>query len=163
MEGVFLNGSDYDKRDILIKINNEHIEFFFYEQYVNRLEWVRDRTEKYENEGWEELDDEEKEINGFYWIGVDEWVNDKTNRLDRGDNWHRHMKRKNWFTKEMAEFINKNTGGVSKKITFKQWYIKIFKSTDESFNQMMDETSEYSVVNMIDLFDAYKRYLANYF
>lgn len=52
MEGVFLNGSDYDKRDILIKINNEHIEFFFYEQYVNRLEWIRDRTEKYENEGW---------------------------------------------------------------------------------------------------------------
>ena len=109
MEGVFLNGSDYDKRDILIKINNEHIEFFFYEQYVNRLEWIRDRTEKYENEGWEELNDEEKEVNGFYWIGVDEWVNDKTNRLDREDNWHKHMKRKNWFTEDMAEFINNNT------------------------------------------------------
>lgn len=55
------------------------------------------------------MDDEEKEVNGFYWIGVDDWVNDKTNRLDREDNWHKHMKRKNWFTEDMAEFINNNT------------------------------------------------------
>ena len=38
-----------------------------------------------------------------------EWIKDRTERLDRGDNWHTHMKEKNWFTKEMEDFINSKT------------------------------------------------------
>lgn len=42
----------------------------------------------------------------FYYIPTHEWVNDKTNRLEREDNWHRHMMEKTWFCQEMKNFIN---------------------------------------------------------
>ncbi len=45
----------------------------------------------------------------FYWIDKERWISDRTERLDRGDNFHNHMRHKNWFMEEMAEFINKNT------------------------------------------------------
>lgn len=42
----------------------------------------------------------------FYAIPVDHWTEDYTTRLDREDNFHNHMMRKNWFSKEMYCFIN---------------------------------------------------------
>jgi len=44
----------------------------------------------------------------FYSIPIKDWVYDKTNRLDRDDNWHKHMMEKNWFSEKMADFINKH-------------------------------------------------------
>lgn len=45
----------------------------------------------------------------FYDIPKYSWIEDKTDRLDKKDNWHLHMQRKNWFTKEMKDFIDSNT------------------------------------------------------
>jgi hypothetical protein len=42
----------------------------------------------------------------FYSIPKKEWDSDKTNRLDREDNWHTHMMNKTWFNQEMKDFIN---------------------------------------------------------
>lgn len=44
----------------------------------------------------------------FYHIPKREWINDKTNRQDREDNWHNHMMDKAWFTPSMKDFIDKN-------------------------------------------------------
>jgi len=109
MEQVFNNGSAGDTRQILVRIKDGYIEFFFYDQYLRQLNWINEETERRLESGEEELTEEEKGNNSFYWFGTDEWVKDKTQRLDRPDNWHQHMGRKNWFTKEMADFINKVT------------------------------------------------------
>lgn len=45
----------------------------------------------------------------FYSIPKEEWVSDKTNRLDREDNWNRHMMEKTWFNNDMKTFLNENT------------------------------------------------------
>lgn len=50
----------------------------------------------------------EVDVDEFYSIPVDEWISDRTERLDRGDNWHTHMDEKSWFTLEMKTFIDKN-------------------------------------------------------
>jgi len=42
----------------------------------------------------------------YYWLGTDEWKRDVTERLDRGDNWHIHMRHKTWFSDEMYQYIN---------------------------------------------------------
>ena len=75
-----------DKRPITIRINDDFVNFHF----------------KNEND------------RHFYTIPKDEWIYDKTNRLDRSDNWHIHMINKTWFTKEMKTFIDINTGDNGK-------------------------------------------------
>lgn len=80
----------YTPRDrvVLIKITKYHI-LFYYD--INRPQ--------------DELDE-------FYSIPVRDWISDRTERLDRGDNWHTHMKEKYWFTPEMKNYIDKNTQNV---------------------------------------------------
>lgn len=106
MQQVFNNGSNGDNRQILIKINDGYVEFFYYEQYLLQLKWIEEETERRLEYNGEELTEEEAGNHSFYWMGLEEWINDKTQRLDRDDNWHKHMRRKNWFTEEMADFIN---------------------------------------------------------
>lgn len=116
MENTFDNGSTGDNRRILIKIDSEHIEFFYLDQYLRKRNWIDEMEDKARNGECEELEDEDKEINGFYWIFSSEWESDKTNRLDRPDNWHTHMKEKIWFTSDMEKFINENTNIEIEKI-----------------------------------------------
>lgn len=105
MEKVFANGNHRDTRFILIKVDSEHIEFFFNEDYLRQLEWIENETE---NRMGEPLSDEEKENSGFYWIGSDDWIADANGaREGRPDDWLTHMNEKNWFTSEMADFIDK--------------------------------------------------------
>lgn len=106
MEQVFQNGSKHDKREIMIKIENGCVQFFFYEQYLKRKQWVEEETQRKLEYVEQELTEDESENNEFYWFELSEWVKDKTERLDRADNWHKHMIHKNWFTKEMASFLN---------------------------------------------------------
>lgn len=108
-EAVFSNGSKHDSREIMIRINEDYIEFFFYEQYLRQKEWIENETERRFQCGEEELTEDEAGNHNFYWFGKNDWKRDKTERLDRPDNWHKHMERKTWFTKEMTDFINKNT------------------------------------------------------
>lgn len=108
MEKIFANGNNEDKRDILIKINDVNIEFFFYDQYKRQNNYIQEMEEKYRNGECDKLEDEQKQIYGFYWINTYEWKHDKTNKLDREDNWHTHMKRKRWFTSNMEDYINNN-------------------------------------------------------
>ena len=81
-------------KQILIEIKNDH--FFFYHQsaidyFNNRKQYVEDNEI--------DSDDELEEPTNFYYIPINEWKRDKTENLDREDNWHNHMKEKNWFTK----------------------------------------------------------------
>lgn len=66
------------KRPITIKVNSDFITFHF----------------KNEND------------REFYSIPTNEWISDKTDRLDREDNWHTHMMSKTWFNNDMKNFIN---------------------------------------------------------
>lgn len=110
MKQVFNNGSDHDRRMILIEITEDHIEFFFNEYYLRKLEWIESETEKRLEHGQDDLTDEDLEVNGFYWVGKDDWISDRTKtRQGREDNWHYHMMQKNWFTQEMKDWIDKNT------------------------------------------------------
>ncbi len=109
MQKVFANGNERDTRDVLIKIDPLFIEFFFYDQYRHQENWIKEETERRLESGVDELDADEKRNDNFYWIGVEEWVRDKTERLDRHDNWRTHMKEKRWFSIEMEKFINDNT------------------------------------------------------
>lgn len=105
MEQVFANGNNRDGRDILIKIDSEHIEFFFNEDYIRQVAWIENETE---NRMGEPLDEDEKANHGFYWIGSDDWISDANGaRKYRPDDWLTHMKEKNWFTNGMANFIDK--------------------------------------------------------
>lgn len=108
MEKIFENGSRNDNRQILITIYNNFIEFFFYDQYRRQNNYINEMEEKFRNGECEELEEDQKTVNGFYWINTDEWVSDRTGRKDREDNWHKHMKTKNWFTHEMYDYIDKN-------------------------------------------------------
>ena len=108
-QSVFNNGSKHDTRDIMIRIDDTHIEFFFYEQYLRQKQWIEDETERRFQEGQDELLEDEAGNHGFYWIGTDDWHKSKKENLDRPDNWHNHMKEKNWFTKEMKSFLDLNT------------------------------------------------------
>lgn len=105
---VFNNGNGSD-RDIMIRIEDAFIAFYFYEQYLRQEAWIDEETENRLQNGMEELTEDEKGNHEFYWIPKDDWKRDKTQRQDRPDNWHNHMNHKNWFTQEMADFINKNT------------------------------------------------------
>lgn len=95
-----------EKFPVTIVINNDYIEFFKTNQIRSHKEWLKELSE-YE---LDELDEEQKQTSNFYWLGVDDWISDyRTTRQgeDRTDNWHRHIKRKNWFTDEMYEWLNK--------------------------------------------------------
>lgn len=110
-EGVFKNGSSNrgDTRDIMIRIEDEHICFYYYENYLRQKEWIEKETERRIEEGEEPLTQDESANHEFYWIDKDHWIKDATERQDRDDNWHTHMERKSWFTSEMKKFINQNT------------------------------------------------------
>jgi hypothetical protein len=91
--------------DITIRVSNGYIEFFKTQQVERHNEWLSSL------EDWQinELGDDQKQCNNFYWIGVDDWVSDyKTTRQEeeRTDNWHRHIKTKYWFTDEMYNWLN---------------------------------------------------------
>lgn len=113
MQEVFKSGSKHDQnvpRTIMIKIEDNLIEFFFYEQYLRQQNWVEEETDRRLNYGGEELTEDEKGNHNFYWIDIADWKSDRvTTRQDRPDNWHTHMYEKNWFTDEMYDFIEKHT------------------------------------------------------
>ena len=80
IQNTFYNTGTWKDRPINIKIGDDYISFHF------------------KTEGDRE----------FYYIPKQEWIDDKTQRQDRDDNWHKHMNEKVWFTTEMENFINKN-------------------------------------------------------
>lgn len=103
MRKEFNNGSAHDKRNIDIEINDGIVSFYFSEQYKKQQKWIEYEIE---NRGEDNLDEDEKGNHEFYWFDLGDWERDKTERLDREDNWHTHMNQKNWFTQEMANFLN---------------------------------------------------------
>lgn len=110
-EGIFTNGNSGrgDTRDIMIIIEDEFISFYFHEQYLRQKAWINEEIERREEVNEEPLNQDELANHEFYWIPKEDWIRDKTQRLDRGDNWANHMSHKNWFTKEMKKFIDDNT------------------------------------------------------
>lgn len=109
IQKIFSNGRKGDNRQILIIIDDTHIAFYYNEHYENQKRWIRDEEERRLELYDEPLSDEDKMNCEFYWIDKDRWVEDKIQHLDRHDNFHTHMNEKNWFTSEMAVFINNNT------------------------------------------------------
>jgi len=108
MEKVFRNGSKHDSRQIMININGGYIEFFYYQQYLKKKVWIIEENERREESGEDSLTKYEECNDPFYWFGTSDWKRDKTENLDRHDNWHTHMKEKTWFTNEMEKFLNDN-------------------------------------------------------
>ncbi len=106
---VFENGNPRDGREILIKIIDDTIYFFYNENYRLHENWVHEETERRNQCVEEELTEEEKHYPEFYWIDKEDWHKSKTQNLDRGDNWHVHMKEKNWFTPLMEKFMDDNS------------------------------------------------------
>jgi hypothetical protein len=96
--------ADPRAREITIEVSKEFILFFFANQVESQQKWISEQEEL-----GNEISEEDKKINEFYWIETPQWVRDKTNHTERGDNWHNHMKEKNWFTEKMYDFINENT------------------------------------------------------
>ena len=111
MEKVFKNGNSArgDNRDILIKIKDGYIEFFFNDQYLRQAKWVEEETERRKEVNEPELTEDEAGNHNFYWFDAADWHKSKSENLDRGDNWHKHMERKSWFTNEMETFLDLNT------------------------------------------------------
>jgi hypothetical protein len=101
----FNNGNDWDSRSISIKIDNDVISFYL----EDRLRYFSQRQQYILENEIEVDDDEPTEPETMYWIPKDEWIKDKTERQDRDDNWHKHMKRKSWFIQEMENYINQQT------------------------------------------------------
>lgn len=95
-------------REIVVEVSKNHILFFYRDDIDRHYKWLSEQTEL-----GNEVPEEQRDVNEFYWIETNQWVADKTQRLDRGDNWHFHMKEKNWFTDEMYEFINSQTGKLT--------------------------------------------------
>lgn len=92
-------------RKILIKVSDEHISFYFVSEIERHKEWLRIQEEQ-DNE----VSEDEKTVDDFYWIDKQHWIDDYTQRQDRTDNFHYHMKRKSWFTNEIYIFMNKSSG-----------------------------------------------------
>ena len=106
MRKTFNNGSKHDSREIYIEIKGGVFSFYFTEQFKRQQNWIEEEIER---RGGDDLEEDEKGNHEFYWFAAEDWESDKTNRLDREDNWHRHMRHKNWFTEEMANFLNNNS------------------------------------------------------
>ena len=68
-----------EKKDILIKVDEKFILFYFNEDYKK-----------------------DKDTDAFYWFQTQEWEEDK-NQLEK------HMTKKNWFTDDMIEFLDDAT------------------------------------------------------
>lgn len=102
MQQVFTNGSNHDDREILIKSDNNHFSFYFYRQYLNQINWIDEEKEKRMEEGADNLIEEESTAHEFYWIDKEEWRRNL-------NNWHTHMRSKNWYTDKMYEWMNKNS------------------------------------------------------
>lgn len=102
IEKTFFDGRG---REVLIQISDKHILFYHVDELKNNAAWVKEMELR-----GNEVSDEEKTIAEFYWIDKTNWVNDFTQRQGREDNWHNHMKDKNWFTGEMYKFMNAGCG-----------------------------------------------------
>lgn len=92
-------------RDIVIRVTDDAISFYHLDNIERQREWVAQQIEN----GYE-VDEEAKHVDEFYWIDKKDWIDDVTQRQDRGDNWHTHMREKTWFTNRMYDFINEATG-----------------------------------------------------
>jgi hypothetical protein len=99
----FKNGNGSD-RDIYIKVSDDVIEFYFVKDYDRHYEWLSQMEED-----CIEVYEEDKEPSTFYYIMRKDWISDRGNRLDRDDNFHNHMRTKNWFTQEMYNYIESQT------------------------------------------------------
>ncbi len=98
MENLFI---DPRGREIIIKITDYYI-LFYYAKQVRMHEWWL--LAQQENEI--EISEEDERVNEFYNIEKRAWINDFTNNVTREDNFHNHMRKKNWFTGEMYNFLN---------------------------------------------------------
>ena len=92
----FHNGHPQDKRTISINVDKYFILFYF----DNVLRAFK-QSQKINDELGYEIEDE-TEATYFYWINVEDWVNEN-------EHWVSHMKRKAWFTTEMEDYINQQT------------------------------------------------------
>jgi hypothetical protein len=105
IQKTFKGGYEREEHNRFTIIKNEaYFDFYFFDKldrHLQRLEYLR------ENEM--PIEDEDLECSEDYSIPILAWEIDKTERLDRGDNWHFHMEEKRWFTKEMAQWMNENS------------------------------------------------------
>ena len=92
-KATFNNGSRAD-RNIIIKISDDFIYFYFEREYFRHIEWVATKEE-------DEIEEDEKEPCEFYGFEKQRWKHPQ-------ENFPSHMMRKNWFTQDMLDFINKN-------------------------------------------------------
>lgn len=91
---TFKNGSKSD-RNIIIKITDDYIYFYFEREYFAHIEWVASKDQY-------EIDQEEINPCEFYGFEKERWNNSIFD-------FHSHMNNKNWFTEKMLNFINENT------------------------------------------------------
>lgn len=96
-QSTFKNGARID-RNIIIKITDDYIYFYFEKEYFDHIEWVN--SSKLCDS--QELDEEEINPCEFYGFEKERWSNKQFD-------FPAHMNRKNWFTSEMLNFINENT------------------------------------------------------
>lgn len=83
MEKVFETGSKYNNKKILVKIEDNFVDFFFEDDYL--------RDKQTEN----------KISDGFYWFYIFEY---KRNRK----HWEIQLSDKKWYVEGMLEFIDEN-------------------------------------------------------
>jgi hypothetical protein len=94
----FKNGNNTD-RDIYIKISSDEIKFYFVKDYDRHQEWL------YEMQlSCVDVDEEDLVPPSFYYIEKKQWYA-KVDSILAFDI-KNHMQGKNWFTKEMYEYIN---------------------------------------------------------
>jgi len=98
----FTNGNGTDRNIYIDTDEVGFINFYYVDNYKRTMQYVLDMQER-------EIPIEEDDAvpQPFYSIMKDYWIADTRERLDREDNFHYHMKQKNWFTQEMYNYINK--------------------------------------------------------
>lgn len=95
IQQTFENGN-FNNRNVIIRIDDDYIYFYFEKDYFRHIEWL-------ENADEDEFSEEEREPTEFYGFDRERWKVAK-------EDFPAHMMRKNWFTPNMRNFINKNTG-----------------------------------------------------
>lgn len=97
----FTNGNGTDRSIYIDLCEVGYIDFYFVNDYDRQMQYILDMKER-------EIPIEEDDAvpQPFYSIMKDYWIADTRERLDREDNFHYHMKQKNWFTQEMYDYIN---------------------------------------------------------
>jgi len=93
--------SDNRNREVIIKIEDDYISFYYADSFRHMEQYLELIGEEAANE----LSKEEKTVYDFYYIPKEQWINDRNKPLERGNNWHHHMKEKNWFTDAMYNFL----------------------------------------------------------